>query len=122
MPAFEDSLYAAHAPESRVPEISVTEYKERLDSGDDLLLLDVRDPHEWEITAIDGSLRIPMSDILEHMGELDTARELVVHCKTGVRSGKVVEMLISHGYTKLHNLRGGIIAWAEEIDPSLPTY
>jgi adenylyltransferase/sulfurtransferase len=56
------------------------------------------------------------------MGELDTAREIVVHCRTGVRSAKVVEMLEEHGYTKLHNLRGGIIAWAEEIDPRLPTY
>lgn len=122
MPAHDNSLYAAHQPTGAVPELSVTDVKARLDAGDDVLLLDVREPHEWQISDIDGALHIPMNSILDHMGELDTAREIVVYCKTGVRSAKVIETLQRHGYSKLHNLKGGIIAWAREVDPSLPTY
>ena len=123
MRAHDHSDFAAEKENGAlVPQISVSEVKARLDAGEDLLILDVRDPHEWEIAAIDGTLRIPLGDLLEHMGEIDQAREIVVHCKTGPRSTKAIRVLKQHGYSKLINMQGGITAWAEEIDPSMPTY
>ena len=89
----------------------------------DFILLDVRDPHEWEISDIDAATHhIPKGQILEHLGELDTTHEIVVYCKTGARSASVVNTLRQHGYTRLKNMSGGINTWAREIDKSLPTY
>jgi adenylyltransferase/sulfurtransferase len=122
MPAHDNSLYQEHQPKGEVPQLSVTDIKARLDRHEDLLLLDVREPHEWEIVSIEGAKKIPMNSVLEHMGELDTAREVVVYCHTGIRSAKVIETLQEHGYTKLHNMYGGIRAWAQRVDPSLPMY
>jgi sulfur-carrier protein adenylyltransferase/sulfurtransferase len=118
--------------------ISVKELKARLDAGEDLYVLDVRNPVEWEIAALDGTHRIAKPDIeaarnavkagrdtLENtiINAIPRDREVIVHCRSGVRSADVIEMLHDLGYeNKLVNLTGGILAWADEIDTSLPTY
>ena len=107
-----------------VAEISPRDLAARLEAGDDLQIIDVREPHEWDIANLGsrGAVLIPQNQILEHLGELDTAREIVVMCRTGVRSANVIELLQGHGYQKLLNLQGGINAWATAVDPTLPTY
>jgi len=103
-------------------DISVSELKAKLDAGEPLRIIDVREPHEWEIVHIEGAELIPLGDILERMNELDTAENLVLQCKTGVRSAKALHTLREAGFRKLKNLKGGVIAWANEIDASLPVY
>ena len=99
------------------------EVKEKLDQDEDFILLDVREPHEWEISDISNATHhIPKGKILEHLGELDTAREIVVYCKTGGRSADVVKLLGEHGYKRLKNMAGGVNAWARQVNPDLPTY
>jgi adenylyltransferase/sulfurtransferase len=126
MPAHDHSLYTAGQNGSRdeVPQMTPRELKSRLDSGEQLYILDVREPHEWEISNLAdlGAVLIPKGDVLNRMGELDTAEEIVVQCRTGARSADVVLQLQQHGFTKLHNLDGGINRWALEVDPALPTY
>ncbi|TVR21213.1 MAG: molybdopterin-synthase adenylyltransferase MoeB [Anaerolineaceae bacterium] len=119
--------------------IDVRTLNQRLTGGDDLLVLDVREPHEWAIAAIEGTLRIPKGDIqtaknaviagrkLEAetvLKDIPRDREIVVHCRSGKRSADVIDLLVQAGYDadKLKNLEGGILAWAEQIDPTLPTY
>ncbi|CUS02938.2 putative adenylyltransferase/sulfurtransferase MoeZ [Includes: Sulfur carrier protein CysO adenylyltransferase; Sulfur carrier protein CysO sulfurtransferase] [Candidatus Promineifilum breve] len=123
MPAHDHSEFAAQT-NGRIPAITPLELKQRLDAGDDLFILDVREPHEWEISNLDslGAVLIPKGQILERLNELDTAREMVVQCKTGGRSADVIWQLQRHGFKKLLNLEGGINRWAQEVDPSLPTY
>ena len=122
MPAHDHSEFATKS--NGVPAITPLELKQRLDNGDDLFILDVREPHEWEISNLEslGAVLIPKGQILEHLGELDTAREMVVQCKTGGRSADVIMELQRHGYKKLFNLEGGINRWAREVDASLPVY
>ncbi len=109
--------------EAVVTAISVHDVKAKLDQAEDFILLDVREPHEWEISDIDAATHhIPKGQVLEHLGELDTAHEIVVYCKTGARSADVIQLLRQHGYTRLKNMAGGINAWAREINPELPTY
>ena len=122
MPGHDHSPFQNES-EGQVPTVSVADVKAMLDRGDDFILLDVRDPHEWEISDISAATHhIPKGQILEHLGELDTAREIVVYCKTGARSASVVNTLRQHGYTHLKNMSGGINTWARQIDTSLPTY
>ena len=123
MPAHDHSEFAAQT-NGRISAITPVELKQRLDAGDDLFILDVREPHEWEISNLDslGAVLIPKGQILERLNELDTAREMVVQCKTGGRSADVIWELQRHGFKKLLNLEGGINRWAQEVDPSLPTY
>jgi molybdopterin/thiamine biosynthesis adenylyltransferase/rhodanese-related sulfurtransferase len=122
VPAHDNSEFASEAAEA-VPLIGVQEVKERIDRGDEFILLDVREPHEWEIVDIAAATHhIPKGQILEHLGELDTARDIVVYCKSGGRSADVVNTLRQHGYTRVKNMVGGINAWAKQVDPSLPTY
>jgi adenylyltransferase/sulfurtransferase len=122
MPGHDRSAFQSDA-EALAPAISVQDVKTKLDAGEDFILLDVRDPHEWEISDIGAATHhIPKGQVLEHLGELDTAREIVVYCKTGGRSADVVQMLKEHGYARLKNMAGGINAWARQVDPSLPTY
>ncbi len=102
-------------------EISVEELKARFDRGDDILLVDVREPHEYEIVNL-GGLLIPLRELPERAQELPPSREIIVHCKTGVRSASAVKFLQGIGYKKVKNLAGGIQAWATRIDTSLPTY
>ncbi|MCA9929624.1 MAG: molybdopterin-synthase adenylyltransferase MoeB [Anaerolineales bacterium] len=124
MPAHDHSLYITGENGDAVPQISPVELKSRLDAGDDLLILDVREPHEWDISNLShlGAVLIPQGNVVERMGELDTAREMVVQCRTGQRSATIIRELRKHGFQKLLNLDGGINRWATEVDPSLPTY
>ena len=107
--------------ETQVPTISVEELKHRLDEGDDLFVLDVREPHEYQICNINGYL-IPLNDLPKRVNELDSSREIVAHCRSGMRSAKAVQFLRQSGFTKVKNLTGGILAWAEKIDPKMPKY
>jgi sulfur-carrier protein adenylyltransferase/sulfurtransferase len=102
-------------------EITVEELKRRLDQKSDIYILDVREPHEYEIVNIGGHL-IPLNDLARRVNELDSSREIVVHCATGIRSAKAVRFLTDVGFKKVKNLVGGIDAWAEKIDPTLLRY
>jgi len=107
--------------ETGIPEIQVEELKRRLDAGDDIFVLDVREPHEYQICNIGGHL-IPLGDLPNRVNELDTSREIVAHCKMGGRSAKAVQFLRQSGFTKVRNLTGGITAWADRVDPKMPKY
>jgi len=89
---------------------------------DHLILLDVREPHELEISALPGAVNIPLGTLAARLPELDSAKDMVVFCKTGVRSSRALELLVSAGFKKVKNLKGGINAWAREVDPNLPIY
>jgi sulfur-carrier protein adenylyltransferase/sulfurtransferase len=104
-----------------VPEIQVEELKRRLDAGDNLFVLDVREPHEYQICNIGGHL-IPLGDLPKRVHELDSSREIVAHCRSGVRSAKAVTFLQQAGFKKVHNLAGGILAWADRVDTKMPKY
>ena len=104
-----------------VPEIAPRELKSRLDRGDDLFILDVREPHEYQICNIGGHL-IPLGDLSRRVNELDSSREIVAHCRSGKRSAEAVEFLRSAGFRKVLNLKGGILAWSDEVDPTVPKY
>jgi adenylyltransferase/sulfurtransferase len=103
-------------------EMTVEELKRRIDRGEDLFILDVRNPPEYQIGRIPGSTLIPLPDLPQRVRELDPEREMVVHCKSGQRSAKAIQFLREQGFKKLRNLKGGILAWAERIDPSVPKY
>ena len=128
MPAHDRSEYSAVAEENgsetAVSQISPHALKSRLDAGEELLILDVREPHEWDIVNLShlGAFLIPKGDVVNRMGELDTAQEIVVHCRSGARSADVIRELHQHGFKKLVNLEGGINRWATEVDTELPTY
>ena len=107
--------------ETGVSEIQVEELKRRLDAGDDLFVLDVREPHEYQICNLGGHL-IPLGDLPRRVNELDSSREIVAHCRSGVRSAKAVAFLQQAGFRKVHNLAGGILAWADRVDPKMPKY
>ena len=104
-----------------VPEITPQELKRRLDAGDDLFILDVREPHEYQICHLNGHL-IPLGDLPQRVHELDSSREIVAHCRSGVRSAKAVDFLRQAGFRKVKNLKGGILAWSDQVDPSVPKY
>ncbi|HEX9114616.1 MAG TPA: molybdopterin-synthase adenylyltransferase MoeB [Anaerolineae bacterium] len=125
MPAHDRSEYqVGGGPESPVPQITPKELKERLDAGSRPVLLDVREPHEWEISNLGeyGARLIPKGEILHHLGDLDTAAEMVVYCRSGARSADVIRLLRLHGFLKVSNLAGGINRWALEVDPRLRRY
>jgi adenylyltransferase/sulfurtransferase len=107
-----------------VPEITPTELKARLDQGDIPLLLDVRETYEASIADLPehAQLRIPTGHILARLGEIDPAREVVVYCRSGARSAWAVRLLRERGVPKAVNLKGGILAWRQEVDPSLAAY
>jgi molybdopterin/thiamine biosynthesis adenylyltransferase/rhodanese-related sulfurtransferase len=107
--------------EAGISEIQVEELKRRLDAGEDLFVLDVREPHEYQICHINGHL-IPLGDLPKRVHELDSSREIVAHCRSGVRSAKAVAFLQQAGFKKVHNLAGGILAWADRVDPRMPKY
>ena len=113
---------AAEAAETPIPTMNVRELKTKLDSGDKFVLVDVREPFEWDICHLDKAKLIPLGQLASRMSELDSADEIVIHCKSGMRSAKAVRLLQEAGFSKLHNVEGGITAWAEEIDPSVPKY
>lgn len=100
-------------------ELSVTELKKWMDEGEDFLLVDVREDLEYETGNING-LHIPMGTVLDRLAEIPTDRKVVIHCKSGGRSGNVVRYLTQEkGYTNLYNLNGGMMAWKAQIDPSI---
>jgi adenylyltransferase/sulfurtransferase len=103
-------------------EISPRALKKRLDAGEELVILDVRNPPELQISRIEGSVFIPLGELPERVAELNTADQIVVHCKMGGRSAKAVEFLRSVGFKKVKNLVGGINAWAQDVDTSLARY
>ncbi len=111
----------APAPAATVPEITPRELKQRLDRGDDLFILDVREPHEYQICNLNGYL-LPLGDLPRRVNELDSSREIVAHCRSGKRSAEAAEFLHKAGFRKIWNLKGGILAWSDEVDPSVPKY
>lgn len=104
-----------------IPQVTPTELKQRLDAGQDVFVLDVREPFEYQIANIGGTL-IPLNEVPQRLGEIDREREVVVHCKSGGRSQRAAEFLAQQGYAKVSNLAGGITAWSNEVDPTLPKY
>jgi len=101
--------------------MSVQDLKRRREAGEDLFILDVREPFEYKIANIGGTL-IPQNEVPQRLAEIDRDREIVVQCKSGGRSQKIAEFLQQSGYAKVSNLAGGILAWAEQIDPKVPKY
>ena len=109
------------APDLHVPEITPREFKARLDRGDDLFVLDVREPHEYQICNLQGHL-IPLGELPRRVHELDSSREIVAHCRSGKRSAEAIDFLRKAGFKKILNLKGGILAWSDEVDSSVPKY
>jgi len=103
-------------------DIEAGQLAEQLDQGQQIHLLDVREPHELEISQLEGADLIPLGQLAARLSELDSAEEMVVFCKAGTRSARALELLASAGFRKVKNLKGGINAWAREVDPSLPIY
>jgi adenylyltransferase/sulfurtransferase len=110
-------------PESdlHVPEITARELKQRLEQGDDLFILDVREPHEYQICNLKGHL-IPLGELPRRVHELDSSHEIVAHCRSGTRSARAVDFLRKAGFRKIYNLRGGILSWSTEVDPTVARY
>jgi sulfur-carrier protein adenylyltransferase/sulfurtransferase len=104
-------------------EITATELKQRLDNGEDIQIIDVREAQEVAIAKLPDSIHIPLGQVLVRMNEIDPSRETVVHCKMGGRSARAIDALQRSGFAgNLINLRGGIIAWSNEVDPTVPKY
>ena len=111
------------ATTQQMPEITATELKQRLDNGDDLQIIDVREADEVANGTIPNSVHIPLRQVIARANEIDATRETVVHCKMGGRSAKAIEALRRSGFSgKLLNLKGGIIAWSNDVDPSVAKY
>jgi adenylyltransferase/sulfurtransferase len=104
-----------------VPEITARELKDRLDRGDEIFILDVREPHEYQICNLKGHL-IPLGELPRRVHELDSSHEIVAHCRSGKRSAQAVDFLRKAGFRKVQNLRGGILSWSTEVDPSVARY
>jgi len=104
-----------------IPEITATELKARQDRGEKLFILDVREPHEYQICNLNGKL-IPLGELPRRVNELDSSVEMVVHCRSGKRSADAIHFLQTAGFKKLWNLKGGVLAWADEVDPRMPKY
>jgi adenylyltransferase/sulfurtransferase len=114
------AAHAARSPGSS--ETTVEQLKQRLDRGEEVFILDVRNPEEFQICRIPGSVLLPLPSLPQRMSELDRDREMVVHCKSGMRSQRAIDFLRQQGFTKLSNLKGGILAWADKIDRTMPKY
>jgi adenylyltransferase/sulfurtransferase len=103
-------------------EIEVTEVKEKLDRGDQFVLIDVREPHEHQICNIPAAVLIPLGQVPERLGELDPEADIVIHCKSGMRSARACGILKAAGFKHVRNMKGGILAWSDRVDPSVPKY
>jgi adenylyltransferase/sulfurtransferase len=104
-------------------EITATALKQRLDNGEDIQIVDVREDNEFAYARIPNAIHIPLGQVLSRMDEIDPNRETVVHCKMGGRSARAIDALQRSGFTgKLANLKGGILAWSDEVDPTVPKY
>jgi sulfur-carrier protein adenylyltransferase/sulfurtransferase len=104
-----------------IPQLSVKELKHRIDAGEDIFLLDVREPYEYQIAQIGGKL-IPQNDVPQRLAEIPRDREIIIHCRSGARSQKIAEFLKQSGYPQVANVAGGILAWSDEIDPRVQKY
>ena len=104
------------------PAITVEELKAKKDRGESVTVVDVREPHEWAINGIPGSLKIPLAALPQRISEIPKDGEVVVYCRSGGRSANAVQFLRDRGYDKALNLTGGINHWAEVIDPAMPKY
>ena len=113
---------AQEEEEAHVPSLTAPELKAKLDAGDRFVLLDVREPYEYDICRIPGSRLIPLGQLASRMSELDSADEIVLQCKSGIRSARALHLLQEAGFGKLRNLEGGIAAWSDLVDPSVPKY
>ncbi len=102
-------------------EISVQELKEKMDAGEDFQLIDVREDFEYEMSNLGGEL-IPLSGVLIESGKIDKTKPVIVQCRSGKRSAAAIMQLEQQGFTNLYNLKGGMLAWAEEIDPEMQVY
>ncbi len=107
---------------SGLAELTAEELKKRIDRGEQVFILDVRNPEEYQICRIPGSVLLPLPALPQRFNELDRNREIVVHCKSGLRSQKAIQFLRQQGFTRLLNLKGGILAWADKVDPGMPKY
>ncbi len=109
---------------AELPEISVRELKEKIDTGEEVAIIDVREPHEYEVANLEaqGAKLIPLGELPNRLAELNQNDEVAVHCKTGGRSAKAVKLLQDAGFGNVYNVKGGITAWSEEIDSSVPRY
>jgi adenylyltransferase/sulfurtransferase len=110
------------APGLAEGEIDPVEVKRKIDAGEDFVLIDVREPHEWQICRIPHAKLIPLGELSKRVNELDTADEIVAHCKSGMRSAKAVDFLKQAGFRKVKNMKGGILAWSDKVDPTVPKY
>jgi adenylyltransferase/sulfurtransferase len=108
-------------PENTMPEITPLELAERLRAGD-IDLIDVREPHEWDIAHIPGARLIPLGNLPAAVPSLDRTRDIVVQCRSGARSGRAVRLLQAAGFTRVRNLAGGILRWSDDVDPRIPKY
>jgi sulfur-carrier protein adenylyltransferase/sulfurtransferase len=113
---------AEAAKELDVPTITATELKTKIERKEKFVLVDVREPFEYDISRIPGSKLIPLGELPARLSELDSADEIVLHCKVGGRSAKALRILQEAGFRKLNNLQGGITAWSDDVDPSIPKY
>lgn len=109
-------------PPSDVPAVTVTELQQMQERKEHFFLLDVREPHEYEIARIPGSTLIPLGQLGARVNEVPRDQKVVIHCRSGVRSAKALELLQQEGFENLWNVTGGILAWSEEVDPSVPQY
>ena len=114
--------HAAEKEEALVPTVGARELKAKFERGDKFVLLDVREDFERDICRIEGSRFIPLGQLPSRMSELDSADEIVLQCKSGVRSARALKLLSEAGFGKLFNLEGGILAWSEQVDPTVPKY
>ena len=111
-----------HEPVAAEGDIEPVEVKAKIDRGDPFVLIDVREPHEYQICKIPYAKLIPLGDLPKRVNELDSADEIVAHCKSGMRSAKAVDFLKQAGFRKVRNMKGGILAWSDKVDPSVPKY
>jgi molybdopterin/thiamine biosynthesis adenylyltransferase/rhodanese-related sulfurtransferase len=111
-----------HDPVAAEGDIDPVEVKAKIDRGDPFVLIDVREPHEYQICRIPYAKLIPLGDLPKRVNELDSADEIVAHCKSGMRSAKAVDFLKQAGFKKVRNMKGGILAWSDKVDPSVPKY
>jgi adenylyltransferase/sulfurtransferase len=122
---YQEFCGVGHQPEVQVGseyEITPLELKAKIDRGDEFVLVDVREPEEYAIARIPGSRLIPLRTVPEHISELSSAEDIVVHCRSGVRSAQAVDFMKQAGYRKVKNLVGGILRWSDDVDPSVPKY
>jgi rhodanese-related sulfurtransferase len=110
------------APTTMLGLITPIEVKAKQDRGDQFVLIDVREPHEFQICRIAGSTLIPLGDLAKRMSELDPNAEIVAHCKSGARSQKAVDFLKQNGFKSVRNMTGGILGWSDTVDPTVPKY